>query len=108
MFYNTLAFPEGSTLIKSSQARLGRADEGTEMPTMYAKCNWMLSLAMDENGQPCKYLAKAESGDGVLADMSNHVRTVHNIDPSELINNIKAVTKTVRTKPLGTRAPGAH
>ena len=78
------------------------------MPTMYAKCNWMLSLAMDENGDPCKYLAKAESGDGVLEDMSNHVQTVHNIDPSELINNIKAVTKTIRSKPLGTRAPDAH
>jgi len=78
------------------------------MPTMYAKCNWMLSLAMDENGDPCKYLAKAESGDGVLADMSNHVQKVHNIDPSELVNNIKAVTKTIRSKPLGTRAPDAH
>ena len=78
------------------------------MPTMYAKCNWMLSLAMDENGQPCKYLAKAESGDGVLEDMSGHIQKVHNIDPADLLNNIKAVTKTIRSKPLGTRAPGAH
>ena len=78
------------------------------MPTMYAKCNWMLSLALDENGEPCKYMAKAESGQGVLDDMSSHVQRVHNIEPADLINNIKAVTKTVRTKPLGTRAPDAH
>ena len=78
------------------------------MPTMYAKCNWMLSLALDENGDPCRYMAKAESGQAVLEDMSNHVQTVHKIDASELVNNIKAVTKTIRSKPLGTRAPDAH
>ena len=76
------------------------------MPTMYAKCNWMLSLALDENGEPCRYMAKAESAQAVLEDMSNHVQRVHDIEPSDLLNNIKAVTKTVRTKPLGTRAPG--
>ena len=78
------------------------------MPTMYAKCNWMLSLAMDENGEPCRYLARAESEQAVVDDMSNHVQRVHNLDPADLLNNIKAVTKTVRTKPLGTRAPGGH
>ena len=43
------------------------------MSTMYAKCNWMLSLALDENGEPCKYMAKAESQQEVLDDMSSHV-----------------------------------
>ena len=78
------------------------------MPTMYARCNWMLSLALDENGEPCRFMAKAESGDEVLADMSSHMRNVHDIDPADLQNNIKAVTKTIGTKPLGTRAPDAH
>ena len=78
------------------------------MPTMYARCNWMLSLALDENGVPCRYLAKAESEPGVVEDMSNHIQRVHKIDPSDLLYNIKAVTKTVGTKPLGTRPPSPH
>lgn len=78
------------------------------MPLQYARCNWMLSLALDENGQPCRYISKAETGDGVVEDMSNHLRTIHAVDPADLVNNIKGVTKTVGTKPLGTRAPGGH
>ena len=75
---------------------------------MYARCNWMLSLAMDENGQPCRYMAKAETGQAVLDDMSHHLQNVHNLDPAELLNNIKAITKATGTKPLGTRPPGGH
>ena len=78
------------------------------MPLQYARCNWMLSLALDENGQPCRYMSKAESADEVLGDMSQHIRSVHNVDATDLQNNIKGVTKTVRTKSLGTRPPGGH
>ncbi len=75
------------------------------MPQQYARCNWMLSLALDENGEPCRYMATAESTDGVVEDMSTHLQNIHSVDPADLLNNIKAVTKTVRTKPLGTRPP---
>ena len=78
------------------------------MPVNYARCNWMLSLALDENGQPCRYIAKAESVQGVVDDISIHIQSVHNVDPADLVNNIRAVTKETGTKPLGTRAPGGH
>jgi hypothetical protein len=29
------------------------------MPTQYVRCNWMLSLALDENGDPCRYMAQS-------------------------------------------------
>ena len=78
------------------------------MPTQYVRCNWMLSLALDENGDPCRYLAQAETADAVVADVSNHIQSVHGVDPADLQNNIRAVTKTIRTKSLGTRPPGEH
>ena len=78
------------------------------MPVMYARCNWMLSLALDENGQPCRYISKADSRDGVLTDMSTHIQSVHNVDPADLLNNIRAVTKTQGKKTLGTRTPGTE
>ena len=78
------------------------------MPTMYAKCNWMLSLAMDENGQPCRYISKADTKDEVLQDMSGHIQKVHNVDPTGLQANIMAVTKTQGVKTLGTRTPGTE
>ena len=78
------------------------------MPVNYARCNWMLSLALDENGQPCRYIAKAESVQGVVDDISKHIQSIHNQDPADLLNNIRAVTKTTGTKSLGTRAPGGH
>ena len=78
------------------------------MPVMYARCNWMLSLALDENGQPCRYMAKAETQQDVVEAMSTHLRAVHDVDPAELLNNIKAITKTAGTKSLGTRPPGGH
>lgn len=76
------------------------------MPVQYARCNWMLSLALDENGQPCRYMAQAESVQEVVDQMSHHLRTAHNVDPKALLNNIKAITKPVRAKALGTRPPG--
>ena len=78
------------------------------MPTQYVLCNWMLSLALDENGDPCRYMAQAETADDVAADVSKHIQSVHGVDPADLQNNIRAVTKPIRTKPLGTRAPGEH
>ena len=78
------------------------------MTMQYTRCNWMLSLALDENGDPCRYMATAETTDGVVSDMSVHIESVHSVDPADLQNNIRAVTKTIKTKSLGTRPPGEH
>ncbi len=60
----------------------------------YARCNAMLSLAMDENGQPCRFMAQAETEDAVVEAMSVHLKGVHSVDPGELVNNIRGITKT--------------
>ncbi len=62
----------------------------------YARCNAMLSLALDENGQPCRFMAQADTEDAIVSAMSAHLKGVHELDPSELINNIKGITKTTR------------
>jgi predicted small metal-binding protein len=53
-------------------------------------------------------MAQADTADAVAADVSKHIQSVHGVDPADLQNNIKAVTKTIRTKSLGTRPPGGH
>lgn len=63
----------------------------------YARCNAMLSLAIDEKGDPCRYMAKADTEQEVLDQMSQHLQKVHDVDPAELVANIKGVTKTTRT-----------
>lgn len=62
----------------------------------YARCNAMLSLALDENGQPCRFMAQADTEDAIISAMSAHLRGVHDVDPADLINNIKGITKTTR------------
>ena len=78
------------------------------MTMQYARCNWMLSLALDENGQPCRYMAQAESTDAVVSDISSHLQSVHSVDPADLQNNIRAVTKTIKTTNLNNRPPQEH
>ena len=78
------------------------------MTMQYARCNWMLSLALDENGQPCRYMAQAETTDAVVSDISSHIQSVHSVDPADLQNNIRAVTKTIKTKNLNNRPPQEH
>ena len=62
----------------------------------YARCNAMLSLALDENGEPCRFMAQAETEDQVVAAMSDHLKSTHDVDPGELIANIRGITKTTR------------
>ena len=62
----------------------------------YARCNAMLSLAIDEKGDPCRYMAKAETEQEVLDQMMSHLKSIHDVDPNELVANIKGVTKTTR------------
>ena len=78
------------------------------MTMQYARCNWMLSLALDEKGEPCRYMATAETTDGVVSNMSSHIENVHSVDPADLLNNIRAVTKTTKTKNLNNRPPDEH
>lgn len=62
----------------------------------YARCNAILSLALDESGTGCRYLAKADTEDGVLEDMTTHMVEVHDVEAQELAANIRASTKTTR------------
>jgi predicted small metal-binding protein len=74
----------------------------------YSRCNNFMSLALDKNGQPCRYMFKAATEQAVLDNMCRHVQTVHNVDPKALMSNIKACIFETGTKVFGTRAPDAH
>jgi predicted small metal-binding protein len=74
----------------------------------YARCNNFMSLALDKEGQPCRYMSKANTEQAVLDDMVRHLQRVHNTDPTSLLNNIKACIYETGTKVFGTRAPDAH
>lgn len=62
----------------------------------YARCNALLSLALDESGEGCRYMSKADTEDSVVDDMSKHMAAVHQVDATELVWNIRAATKTTR------------
>ncbi len=62
----------------------------------YARCNALLSLALDESGEGCRYMSKADTEDSVVDDMSKHMAAVHQVDATELVWNIRATTKTTR------------
>ncbi len=64
------------------------------MAIQFARCNAMLSLALDSQGRPCRYVAKSETDDGVIADMVNHISTEHDIDGDDHVANIKACIRT--------------
>ena len=63
----------------------------------FARCNAVLSLALDEAGEGCRYVAKADTEQGVVDDMSKHMVSVHEVDASDLVWNIKGVMKTTRS-----------
>ncbi|MDA0264345.1 MAG: DUF1059 domain-containing protein [Chloroflexi bacterium] len=62
----------------------------------FARCNALLSLALDKNGKGCRYVAKGESDNDVLKDMNDHMESVHGVDPKDMKANILASTKTNR------------
>ena len=55
----------------------------------FARCNALLSLALDASGKGCRYVAKGEN-----EDMSDHLNSVHQVDPGEMKANILASTRT--------------
>jgi predicted small metal-binding protein len=74
----------------------------------YARCNNFMSLALNKDGQPCRYIFKAATEQQVLDNMMHHLQDVHKVDPKALVNNIKACIFETGTKVFGTRAPDAH
>jgi predicted small metal-binding protein len=61
----------------------------------FARCNSLLSLAVDASGKGCRYVAQAETVDGVVKDMSDHLSSVHQV-AGDMKANIEASTKTNR------------
>ncbi len=62
----------------------------------FARCNALLSLALDASGKGCRYVAKGDSEDDVVTDMVSHISGVHQVDASSMKLNIAAATKTTR------------
>ena len=63
----------------------------------FARCNALLSLALDASGKGCRYVAKADTEDDVVKDMGDHLQGVHQVDPGDMKLNILGVTKTTRS-----------
>lgn len=63
------------------------------MAVKYARCNAMMSLALDERGEACRYMVKAEDDQTVVDQMSQHLKNVHKVDPKELENTIRGIIK---------------
>jgi len=59
----------------------------------FARCNALLSLAINASGKGCRYVAKGASDDDVVKDMMEHLTSVHEVDP-DMKANILATTKT--------------
>jgi len=59
----------------------------------FARCNALLSLALDASGKGCRYVAKGDSDDDVVKDMSEHMINVHQVE-GDMKANILACTKT--------------
>ncbi len=72
------------------------SDEEILAMVKYVRCNAILSLALDASGVGCRYMAKADTEEGALEDMSKHLVEVHEVEADELSANIKASTKTTR------------
>ena len=62
----------------------------------FARCNALLSLAIDASGKGCRYVAQGESEDAVVKVMSDHLKGVHDVATGEMDLNIRGATKTTR------------
>ncbi len=59
----------------------------------FARCNALLSLALNEKGEGCRYVAKADTDQGVVDDMKQHVQKVHDVNGEDMVENIKGAIK---------------
>ena len=60
----------------------------------FARCNALLSLAINASGKGCRYVAKGASDDDVVKDMMEHLTSVNQVDLDMKATNILAATKT--------------
>ena len=60
----------------------------------FVRCNALLSLALDSAGKGCRYIAKADTDDGVVKDISEHMNSVHGVDVNAQRETILLSTKT--------------
>ena len=58
----------------------------------FARCNALLSLAINASGKGCRYVAKGASDDDVVKDMMEHLTSVHQVE-LDMSANILASTK---------------
>ena len=63
----------------------------------FARCNALLSLALDSTGRGCRYVAKGDTDDEVITDMSSHMTSVHQVPGSDMVENIRGAMKQTRT-----------
>lgn len=62
----------------------------------FARCNALISLALNKSKEACRYIAKADTEQQVVDDMTQHMIKVHDLDAAKLVANIKGVIKTHR------------
>ena len=60
----------------------------------FVRCNALLSLALVSAGKGRRYIAKADTDDGVVKDMSEHMNSVHGVDVNGQRETILLSTKT--------------
>ena len=59
----------------------------------FARCNALISLALDSSGVGCRYVAKADTDQSVVDDMKQHLTKVHDVDGNDMVSNIKGAIK---------------
>ena len=59
----------------------------------FARCNALLSLALDANGKGCRFVAKGETDDEVVKSMTDHINSTHDVNGDDMKLNIMAATK---------------
>jgi predicted small metal-binding protein len=62
----------------------------------FARCNSLLSYAVNAQGKGCRYVAKGDSDDAVLKDMTSHMEGEHHVEATELKLSILGAVKTTR------------
>jgi hypothetical protein len=64
------------------------------MAIKFVRCNALLSLAIDKDGNPCRYISKGADDNAVIADMTSHISSIHDIEGDDHVGNIKISIKT--------------
>ena len=62
----------------------------------FSRCNSLLSLALNEEGEGCRHIAKGETEQDVIDRMIKHITAVHEVDATLMVGNIKSTIKNTR------------